>query len=60
MEAELNLKIILSGYGDCFSTFLFGVQGLKGGFNRAFRKREKLNLTQSADIEFSLRLFYRL
>ena len=30
-EAELNLENILSGYCGCFSKFLFGVQGLKGG-----------------------------
>mgnify|MGYP001794827247 CR=1 FL=1 len=51
-EAELNLENILSGYGGCFSRFLFGVQGLKGG-SIGFWKRDKLNLTQRADIVFS-------
>ena len=39
-EAELNLENILSGYGGCFSRFLFGVQGLKGGsigFSKALK-----------------------
>ena len=36
-KAELNFKNILSSFGDSFSKFLFGVQGLKAGSTGHFK-----------------------